>query len=302
LITTLLLREAAKGEINLRGFYVRRAFRILPPLFVFLATGVVLDSIRPGVELLSSVFLFRNYIPSSLAGHATGHLWSLSIEEHFYLIWPALLTFAAIRKNSRSVAYLAIAAGLWRIADMENGFTASLFADLPQHFRTDRRLDALLWGGFAAFLLNDAKTAAWIRERAQPGWLAAGIALAVTGAVIYSGLAGLWLAMLLPLLLLLTLLHPEWRFSRILDARPVSFVGRISYSLYLWQQLFLVPGWSAEASWWTAFPINLALAFAAAIASYYLIEKPCMNYGRKLAVRLRSSFQPGDRLGVVQAQ
>lgn len=300
LITTLLLREAREGSLSLRGFYIRRAFRILPPLLVFLVVAVLFKKIQPGWELWSSVFLFRNYLPAALGGQASGHLWSLSVEEHFYLLWPTLLACVAIRKGARSVAYMAIAAGLWRIADVANGFTAGLFGGLPDHFRTDLRLDSLLWGCFAAFLLHDPKTREWIEERVGQGWFVGLFTASLTCIVIYSYLAGLWLAMLLPMLLLLTLLHPSWPISRFLDLAPVRFVGRISYSLYLWQQLFLVPGWESGRSTFTEFPLNLALAFAAAIASYYLVERPCMTYGRSLAARLGRNLKTADGFGVLQ--
>ena len=302
LITTLLLREAQKeGSIRLRHFYIRRAFRILPPLLVFLAVAVALRRIQPGWELLSSVFLFRNYLPESLGGHASAHLWSLSIEEHFYLLWPALLAFVAIRKGPRFVAYLAITAGLWRIADQANGFTARWLGDLQPHFRTDLRLDSLLWGCFAAFLLNDPKTREWLRQRVSGVWFGGLLSAAVACMVIYSYLAGLWLAMLLPILLVLTLLHPEWLVSRFLDLSPVRFVGRISYSLYLWQQLFLVPGWIPGDSAMSRFPLNLAFTFGLATLSYFVVEKPCISYGRGLSERLGRRFKPADRLGVLQA-
>jgi peptidoglycan/LPS O-acetylase OafA/YrhL len=292
LITTLLLREAQAGELSLRNFYIRRVFRIFPPLLVFLAAAVLLQRIRPGWELLSSVLLFRNYLPESFAGHTSAHLWSLSIEEHFYLLWPALLAFVAMRKGPRLVAYLAIAAALWRIADVENGFTAGLLGGLQPHFRTDQRLDALLWGCFAAFLLHDPRTSAWLQERFGKAWFAGCFAAALACVIVYSYLAGLWLAMLLPMLLVLTLLHPEWLISRLLDLTPVRFVGRISYSLYLWQQLFLIPGWMPTSI--AAFPLNLGLTFATAALSYYFVERPCIAYGRKLTDRLRGRVKRLD--------
>ncbi len=154
LITLLLLRDLESGQLSLRSFYIRRAFRILPPLLVFLAICVALGRIRPGWELLSSVLLFRNYLPSSLGGHTSGHLWSLRSRSTSTSCGPPCSPFGLFGKGPRSVAYLAIGAGFWRLADIENGFTASLFRDLPAHFRTDQRLDALLWGCFAAFLVH----------------------------------------------------------------------------------------------------------------------------------------------------
>ena len=300
LITFLLLREAQDGPVSLRNFYIRRAFRILPPLFVFLAVCVGTSRIRAGWELLSSLLLFRNYLPSHLGSHTSGHLWSLSIEEHFYLFWPALLVGLAIRKGPRLVAYLAIAAGLWRIADIENGFTAGLFVDLPPHFRTDQRLDALLWGCFAAFLVHDSATKTWLENRFGKGWFAGLLAASLLGVVMYSYLAGLFLAMLFPLLLVLTMLHPEWGISRLLDVSAVRFVGRISYSLYLWQQLFLVPGWLPESTAPSRLPLQLAATFGVAILSYYLVEKPCIRWGRTLAERLGRRLEAVHGLRVLQ--
>ena len=300
LITTLLLREHQAGGISLRNFYIRRGFRILPPLFVYLAVAVALKRVHVGWELLSSVLLFRNYLPTELGGYDTGHLWSLSIEEHFYLLWPALLAFVAIRKGPRMVAYLAIAAGLWRIADVENHFTAILFGDLPAHFRTDLRLDSLLWGCFAAFLLHDATTKEWLRERAGKVWFAGLLAAAVACVIIYSYLAGLWLPMLLPMLLVLTLLHPTWAVSRLLDLAPVRFVGQISYGLYLWHPLLLVPGWLPGSAAATQLPLNLGISFGAAILSYFLIEQPCIAWGRKLTQRLGRGLKTTDVFSVLQ--
>jgi peptidoglycan/LPS O-acetylase OafA/YrhL len=172
--------------------------------------------------------------------------------------------------------------------------------DLPRHFRTDLRLDALLWGCLAALLLHDPKTRNAIRERMGRGWFAGLGCAALACIVVYSYLAGLWLAMLLPMLLLLTVLHPEWAVSRVLDLKPVRFVGRISYSLYLWQQLFLVPGWLPGSPLALPFPANLGLALGAAMLSYYCVERPCMAYGRALAARLRSGLKTADGFGVLQ--
>jgi peptidoglycan/LPS O-acetylase OafA/YrhL len=112
LITSLLLSEDAKnGRVSLSGFYQRRAFRILPPVLAFL--GVLISLRLAGMleitkeQVLSTIFLFRNYIPTDWKiGWYTGHMWSLMVEEHFYLIWPMLLNWDAKKhKGSRSLSY-----------------------------------------------------------------------------------------------------------------------------------------------------------------------------------------------------
>jgi peptidoglycan/LPS O-acetylase OafA/YrhL len=107
----------------------------------------------------------------------------------------------------------------------------------------------------------------------------------------YSNLTSMGLAVLIPMILAGTALHPEWPVSRLLASPPMAWVGRISYSLYIWQQLFLVPGWENPTHFWTRWPWNLLVVLACACASYYLIETPLLRVGRKLAAKftVRSS-------------
>ncbi|MBV8072845.1 MAG: acyltransferase, partial [Acidobacteriaceae bacterium] len=94
LITTLLLREEARnGRISLSKFYIRRCFRILPAYYALLGSITILGLITSRAELMSSLCFVRNYIHEGAGGgsYVTGHLWSLAVEEHFYLLWPGLL-------------------------------------------------------------------------------------------------------------------------------------------------------------------------------------------------------------------
>jgi len=128
LISALLLEEySQKGSISLAGFYTRRIFRILPPCFAFLLMAVLLGLIQSPLELASCLAFFRNYLPVSLGGYYTGHLWSLAVEEHFYLLWPAVLVWLIARDfGARPVAYLSIFFGLWRVFDAQTGATSHL--------------------------------------------------------------------------------------------------------------------------------------------------------------------------------
>lgn len=293
LITKLLLEERqASGEFNLRGFYLRRIFRILPPYFAFLAVCTGAGLMRSSWEVLGSVFLFRNYLPDNLAGPATQHLWSLAVEEHFYLLWPAVL-FLLKPARARTAAFLmAIGVALWRL--VESQMTPRTLPWLLDHFRTDLRLDALLWGCVFAFLLIDAKERAKLTEQLRwPAWTFVA-AVWLMSVYFYSTLTSVLVACAAPILLLGTLTHPRWLLSRVLESAPFVWLGRISYSLYLWQLLFLVPGWDHPAHWWNTWPLNVPACFAAAAASYYWIEKPFIRLGRRLA----SARNRGERLAI----
>lgn len=101
LITTLLVNEMRRtGTISLTAFYVRRAYRILPVLFITVALGmIVAPSQSPQQEhwllvSLTAIFFVANFLPADVMGNL-GHTWSLAVEEQFYLIWPAVLLFSS---------------------------------------------------------------------------------------------------------------------------------------------------------------------------------------------------------------
>ena len=145
-----------------------------------------------------------------------------------------------------------------------------------------------------AFALHDENAREKLRRQLQfwP-WLGM-VAAALFSMAYYSSLTSMFLALLIPLILAGTLLHPEWPVSRLLASAPLGWVGRISYSLYIWQQLFLVPGVEHPSSFFTLLPWNLAIILAVACASYYLVEQPLLRVGGRLAAKfnvpLTSSF------------
>jgi peptidoglycan/LPS O-acetylase OafA/YrhL len=297
LITRLLLEEwTTTGSFHLRQFYVRRAFRILPPVLVFLAVYTAAGLSKSTSEVVSSLLFFRNYIPSRLTGFGTGHLWSLAIEEHFYLIWPGLLALLGPRRSRHAAAWLALSFGLWRL--IESQLASPLFPEVPAHFRTDLRLDALLWGCLVAFLLDGPKEwERFARQTRLPYWLAA-VSIAIWCVRYYSELTSIAVAVLIPAIIAGTLVHPQWWISRALSWGPLAWLGRISYSLYVWQQLFLTPGWEPTSGWWRQWPWNLLASLAAAMLSYYLVEKPLIRMGRRLATRLTENFPAGIDLQI----
>ncbi len=287
LITSLLLEEYRRnGFISLSRFYTRRIFRILPPVFALLLAIGLLGLFRSPWEVASCLGFFRNYLHENLAGGYTKHLWSLAVEEHFYLLWPALLLWLCHkRSDARPVAYMSIAFGLWRVFDHQSGATAHLLANVVEHFRTDLRADSLLWGCFVAFLVDAPESRAKLQRHLNAPVVALCALATLLFTIFYSMLASLWIAMLIPVVIAGTILHPEWRVCRLLELAPVRFLGRMSYSLYVWQQLFLTAGWTPGNAIAPAAPWNLVAAFAVAAGSYFLIEKPCMKFGRIVAER-----------------
>ena len=278
LITRRLMEER---RIDLKDFYRRRAFRILPPIAVYLAVVAVLGlglRVIPmdSGQLLASFFFYRNYWTAP--GWYTGHFWSLAVEEHFYLLWPVLLWVVGFRRARWIAPGLALAVAAWRVADVRfdwiGRFDPALRGSLA---RTDYRLDTLLFGCAVALVWDDARVQAVLRR-------AGGSALALVAAVA-SVCCQVWtpagyltmIAALMALLPAATVAKPASWLGRVLGLPVLVWVGRMSYSLYVWQQLFLPPnpiGWWQHARW------SLAGIFACAAVSYYLVERPAIAFGR----------------------
>jgi peptidoglycan/LPS O-acetylase OafA/YrhL len=292
LITWLLLNEEGEtGVISLRGFYQRRAVRILPAALTFLAVVAVANQLAghalPSKEILASLLFVRNLVPGS---ELTNHFWSLSIEEQFYLFWPLTLVLLPARCRLPATATLCVFAPLWRQLNREWFLPSSL-----NPWRTDLCYDYIMMGALIAQLKFDPGTIGirrWLADRGNYLLPASVLLLALTLFPRASGFA------VLPIVICISLQTAAISLAiwilveggcplaqKLLRLGPVVWLGRVSYSLYLWQQLFCVSGSSA---WHQSFPANVAVSLAAASLSHYLIERPCLRWRDKRRIRVAS--------------
>ena len=293
LITSRLLEEWDRaGHVSLKRFYIRRAFRILPPALLYLACVALLGVIGllPVVreEFVAATLFFRNYLPAILgpngAGFFTSHYWSLGVEEHFYLFWPALLLLAG-RKRALPVAIVvAVLVAVWR--HVEAWREIMLYnAIQPNYFvRSDTRIDSIMWGVVAALALSRPDVRAAIERYLSTIVLLALVAL--YGAIVYryGTRPTFWEAMIVPVIVAATVLRPRSMLGRVLEHPVLRWIGRLSYSLYLWEFFFVyyrdVP---ITLGVWQTFPVNLIAAVVCAAASYYLVERPLVKLGHRIA-------------------
>lgn len=292
LICSRLLEEKRmRGQISLRGFYVRRFFRIQPPALVFLATiGLLatIGAIHPTLRAtLSALFFYRNYyavnhgatLPDDVY---TAHFWSLAVEEHFYLLLPGLLLLTQ-KKILPSLATLTVASCIWAFAAR---FIVQPSTRELEHWRTDIALHSLFLPALLAVLLLKPSFRRWMTVISSRNLLVGSI---IAGSLISEFFFdGRFIPLIVstgfPLIIISTVLHPEGWLGRLLESLPFILVGRLSYSLYLWQQLFFTheKGHSALRAL-QSYPWNVIAVLFCAIASYYLVEKPFMRLGHRLA-------------------
>jgi peptidoglycan/LPS O-acetylase OafA/YrhL len=269
LITSHLLSEE---RINLRSFYIRRAFRILPAAFSYLlmlllVTWLSGQDVRGGIW--ASLLFFRNYLGETPHNTCTLHFWSLSLEEQFYLFWPSLLALLGRVRASVFAGVLVVGIAAFRVANW-SAYDVGL-----RFLRTEVRADALLIGCLLALALNHAS----VRMRAAKWlpwafWL--GFPVFVFDAYRFHGLIPLHESLAIAVMIGATSLRPQMLVSRLLELDFLKTTGTLSYSLYIWQGLFLRPYWGL---FW---PILLVGSF---MLSYVLIEQPARRLGRRLAAR-----------------
>jgi peptidoglycan/LPS O-acetylase OafA/YrhL len=265
LITTLLLKEREKtGAISLRNFYVRRAYRILPASYaVTLAIALLWHNRVQLRDVLCSLLYVQNFNPG--VSWSLGHMWSLSVEEQFYLLWPFLLN-RFFRQRYSIVITAILAAPLFRGLCGWLGFHHAAVAWFPC------TMDALAIGCLLA--LFKGKAAAW--SAATDRWFIPALAgtLAIPQFSYPHGLEPLVMLTLQNLGIAFCIEHCIRKKYWILNWAPITWIGVLSYSIYLCQEPFFQ---NPPANIFEKFPANLLCILPAAIACHYLIEKPFLR-------------------------
>lgn len=312
LITGLLLGEKAhRSSVSIRSFYARRALRLLPGLCLFLvvwllvvaifgsfpwissvpgssnggpvAFGTALQGVSVGLAYLSnwwnSFHLFNGYVP-------LGHLWSLAVEEQFYLLWAPLLAVLLLFRRRVTLAVTAALALLSLVEPLllwDGGAGTARIV-----FGSDTRAATLLLGCAAAMLWSRGLID-WLRSRglgilvalSVTALLVSGFGMANTGSEWqwYAGWVG---AALGSAVLVLTLvLRPRGLASRLLGTPLLTYLGRRSYGLYLWHYVWAT--WTANLG--TArYPLVVLMSLVSAEISWRLVEKRALHLKRRFAL------------------
>jgi peptidoglycan/LPS O-acetylase OafA/YrhL len=286
LICTLLLRERElTGKISLQRFYIRRFFRIVPPAVSYLLVVALcggLGWIQLGPHEVSTAFLTANYFPDR--SWFTAHCWSLSVEEHFYLAWPGLLVLLG-PYGASAVGLLLSAASVvyrpWAAANVVGGF---------RYQRTDMRIDTFVLPCLLAILLRNRRWQDRVAKYLPPLAIVPLVAVVVAGSYLaegypeYQTFNKLLLATVLPLIVVTPILHGKSLLARILSLEILKGLGRVSYGVYLWQQIFLFDT-SSSSGRMLLMPLALVGILLVAWMSNQFLEEPLRAMGRRLASR-----------------
>ena len=312
LITAMLAGEGQrKGRISLGAFYARRAVRLVPPLLLTVALLAVYAYFvhvadaaqRLWGDSLAALFYYADY--RQAFGHAPffGYLaqtWSLSVEEQFYLVW-SLAMVAAVATHRRRLAYAFASVGLaLSTADRlflvyhAHHFTNATFSRV--YYAFDTRADALFLGCLLGLLAADGHLhgwAQWARGLLTAGAAASAVFLCwilVEAPLFTENLAVWWLpttTIASAVILTYFVICPASLGSRAVGLGILVFIGDLSYTVYLIHFPVYLALQQSTTGWafWPNELLRLAVIFAIAVASWFLMERPLMRWRQRSAAR-----------------
>ena len=296
LITWLMIRERdATGAFSLPNFYIRRFLRIIPVFWLLLLTVTVLKVTNvisiSSIDILRALTFTHNY-PLALHSNADyswwlHHTWSLSLEEQFYLVWPGLFVLLPRRYAPRLAVTLAFCGPVLRIA---NYYLFPVFRGAEWGiFQT--RIDIFMAGCASAYLIESSRWSNRIRK--IPVWFALSVASLVLLFAIPMlnahlrphtrpyAVAALVLptveAALIAVALLVVIEGTKGIAFKVLNWPALQHIGKLSYGLYLWQQLFLAPYSSGSL---VSLLLRLGATYLVALCSFTFFEKPFFGLRR----------------------
>lgn len=323
LITELLLEERVlTGRIRLGNFFMRRGLRLLPALYFFLAMWLVVVAIFGGMSWTSSVpgggpgsgvpvgtalqgvgaavgyvtnwftifHLFSGYVP-------LGHLWSLAVEEQFYLVWAPVVVVLAWRHRWVGLgAGMLAALSFADVSLLRHSSSLALVVDMGTGARA------------AAFLVGGAAASVWMTRRFWLGMIRGHLGSALLASLVCMVWAGwafdhrqsvlsfgvMWVAVALAsTLLVVVAVEAQGALRRVLGHPVLTYLGRRSYALYLWHYVWLT--WFRH---WGLDGVALALvaSLASAEISWRLVERPALSLKKRISSRPGATPAPSGAL------
>lgn len=307
LITSLLLQEYRRsGSISLSSFYIRRALRLLPAAFVMVAVFLLVSYFFfPWKRFVSNledsalmVFYVANLRPLFVnrPSNWLAHAWSLSLEEQFYLCWPVIVLFLLRRVQDLRQIRLVLLAGIC----LSWALRIALYNEGATYYRVyhglDTRGDSLLVGALLSVQCFLHPLAPRARLWSRLGVISLVVLLGMSFVGRDNEFWVMWgftiVAVASAFLILSVVAGERTRMHVVFEIPAITWIGKISYGLYLWHYPIIRIMRHLKLDWITLTALSTPLTFLFACASYYFVEKRFLALKDRLAARTAPS--PGE--------
>jgi peptidoglycan/LPS O-acetylase OafA/YrhL len=316
LLTGQLARAAERGSLDLPGRWSRVVVRLVPSMTVVLVSSVVASAVllpegrwpQTVREVVAAALFLENwqlaadsvdYAARNNMASVVQHFWSLSIQGQFSLLWPLLVAVIVLscRGGAQRVrSRLALATAVVFAVSMLHSITLTATNQPLAYFHTLTRMWEFALGGLLALHVDAVRLS--LRVRLVLGWVGVAGLLAcgavLSGGTVFPGVAALWPTGCAALVLLAGVTGSPGGADRLLTCRPVQYLGRVSYPLFLWHWpilvLYLVAGGDEEVGLAGGLGI-IALSFVLAVITHHLVEQPLL--------RRQTTVRDGFRVGAL---
>jgi peptidoglycan/LPS O-acetylase OafA/YrhL len=305
LITSLFIAEHdTANAISIKRFYLRRVLRLYPPLLIYIiAMSVISTAGGLSIDftgLFGALFYFANYLYALSPEHVSVygvHLWSLSVEEHFYLFFPLLFAVGIGRSTIALCLLIALGLGI-RIAEAHFGATETYTS-----VATECRFDTILTGCATAVALSRPDDR-FMRVVVHPITVVAALFAILSTFVIRDTLFRQTFRFtiqniaLVPLVLSAVVTPRYLAVKKVLNCRPLKWIGVLSYSLYLWHfaMFDLTKATLGDLPELVRYGAGWLLAFCLAVAIHFLVERPMFKLRRLAGSKAHEQLTAGPDL------
>lgn len=289
LITSLLIKEHdSRKNIAIKSFFIRRSFRIIPVFLIYIVFIICVDHfLNLGLtknNIIHSLTFTTNFDPAP--NWYLGHLWSLAVEEQFYIFWPLL--FLYFNKHMKVIVVLLIVySSLIRI--LVYRYDLSLFYLLNGFFT---KSDSIMIGALASLL--NLKSLSIFMKKSLINYFLQLIAILLIVLFVFSSAHGKLGIIALPLgntiisisimYIILSYVHPKENYIyKALNSKFFTHIGILSYSIYIWQQFFIFK----NVALLNKFPFNILTIYIVAYISYNFFEKPFLKIKERIIVKYK---------------